>query len=163
MARTPRATWSPRYDRIIRYPETINRNPTRLDLPWNMPDGRTTRNRQKAEADAQALLDQARQAELRKAWEQLCPAEREAILATVKVENPGLSRWKNMLEPLCLAALETRDSRVKESSEPVAAFYDSDSVADWVALPRPSILKIVLAVTAAINGQFRVASPSAIS
>ena len=35
-------------------------------------------------------------------------AEREAILAAVKAENPGLSRWKKMLEPLCLAALEKR-------------------------------------------------------
>ena len=35
-------------------------------------------------------------------------AERDAILAAVKAENPGLSRWKKMLEPLCLAALEAR-------------------------------------------------------
>ena len=26
----------------------------------------------------------------------------------VKDENPGLGRWKNMLEPLCLSELETR-------------------------------------------------------
>ena len=41
-------------------------------------------------------------------WERLPEAEREAILASVKVENPGLGRWKNMLEPLCLSELETR-------------------------------------------------------
>ena len=40
-------------------------------------------------------------------------AERDAILVAVKDENPGLGRWKNMLEPLCLSALETR---MKESS-----------------------------------------------
>ena len=50
----------------------------------------------------------AREAELRAAWERLPEAEREAILAAVKAENPGLGRWKNMLEPLCLAALEAR-------------------------------------------------------
>jgi hypothetical protein len=51
---------------------------------------------------------QSREAELRAAWERLPDAEREAILAAVKAENPGLSRWKRMLEPLCLAALEAR-------------------------------------------------------
>ena len=29
-----------------------------------------------------------------------------AIAARVKAENPGIGRFKNMLEPLCLAALE---------------------------------------------------------
>ena len=51
---------------------------------------------------------QSREAELRAAWERLPDAEREAILAAVKAENPGLSRWKKMLEPLCFAALEAR-------------------------------------------------------
>ena len=51
---------------------------------------------------------QAREAELRAAWERLPEAEREAILAAVKAENPGLSRWRKMLEPLCFAALEAR-------------------------------------------------------
>ena len=59
-------------------------------------------------ARAEADRDQAREAELRAAWERLPEAEREAILAAVKAENPGLSRWRKMLEPLCLAALEAR-------------------------------------------------------
>jgi hypothetical protein len=50
----------------------------------------------------------ARETELRAAWDQLPEAERESIQAAVKAENPGLSRWKNMLEPLCLAVLATR-------------------------------------------------------
>jgi hypothetical protein len=49
-----------------------------------------------------------REAELRAAWERLPDADREVILAAVKAENPGLSRWKRMLEPLCFAALEAR-------------------------------------------------------
>ncbi len=56
----------------------------------------------------EAKTDEARMAELRAAWERLPDAERDAILAAVKAENPGLSRWKKMLEPLCLAALEAR-------------------------------------------------------
>jgi len=48
------------------------------------------------------------EAELREAWEKLPEAERDAILAEVKAEHPGLGRWRNMLEPLCLAALEAR-------------------------------------------------------
>jgi hypothetical protein len=51
---------------------------------------------------------EARAAELRAAWDALPESEREEILAVVKAENPGLSRWKRMLEPLCLAALEAR-------------------------------------------------------
>ena len=50
----------------------------------------------------------SREAELRAAWERLPEAERDAILAAVKAENPGLSRWRKMLEPLCLAALDAR-------------------------------------------------------
>lgn len=29
-------------------------------------------------------------------------------MAAVKAENPGLSRWRKMIEPLYLTALETR-------------------------------------------------------
>ena len=56
----------------------------------------------------QAQRDKAREAKLRAAWEQLTETERESILAAVKADNPGLGRWKKMLEPLCLAALESR-------------------------------------------------------
>ena len=55
----------------------------------------------------------AREAELRADWERLPGSEREAILAAVKAENPGLSRWKTMLEPLCLAVLEARRNKPK--------------------------------------------------
>jgi hypothetical protein len=52
----------------------------------------------------------AREADLKARWEKLSEAERESIRATVKANNPGLGRWKNMLEPLCLEALEARDA-----------------------------------------------------
>ncbi len=63
------------------------------------------------------LKFQARQNELRAAWERLPELEREAILAAVKAENPGLSRWKTMLEPLCLEALERRQSAPKAAQK----------------------------------------------
>ena len=63
--------------------------------------------RQASEA-VRAQRDKAREARLRTAWEQLPEDERDAILVAVKAENPGLGRWKNMLEPLCLSELETR-------------------------------------------------------
>jgi hypothetical protein len=63
---------------------------------------------------AQAEHDKAREARLREAWEKLAEAEREAIWAVVKAENPGLGRWKSVLEPLCLAVLE---ARMNESGE----------------------------------------------
>ncbi len=62
----------------------------------------------KASEEILAEHDKAREARLRSAWEHLPEAEREAIQAAVKAANPGLGRWKNMLEPLCLAALEAR-------------------------------------------------------
>jgi hypothetical protein len=69
----------------------------------------------KADAEAQAQRDKAREAKLRAAWERLPQADRDAILAAVKAHNPGLSRWKNMLEPLCLAALEARIQQAKDT------------------------------------------------
>ena len=66
---------------------------------------------QQANAAVQAQRDKIREARLRAAWEQLSQTERDAILVVVKDENPGLGRWKNMLEPLCLSALETRTER----------------------------------------------------
>ena len=46
------------------------------------------------------------QIDLKGHWERLTDAQRETIVAGVKAQNPGIGRWKNMLEPLCLAALE---------------------------------------------------------
>ena len=83
--------------------------------------------RQKAEADARTQRDQAREIELRAAWEELSASEREAILATVKADNPGLSRWKNMLEPLCLAALENQIRQTRNATSQAMLFSDSNS------------------------------------
>ena len=40
-----------------------------------------------------------KEVDLKAAWEALSVADREAITAQVKAENPGLRRWKTMLEP----------------------------------------------------------------
>jgi hypothetical protein len=69
---------------------------------------RTQPIQQQARPEDQAQRDKAREVKLRAAWDRLTETEREAILAAVKAENPGLGRWKKMLEPLCLAVLETR-------------------------------------------------------
>ena len=74
--------------------------------------------RRKADVEAQVQKDQARETKLRAVWEQLPAAERESILASVKSQNPGLSRWKNMLEPLCLATLEARIHQTKNWRKP---------------------------------------------
>src|SRR5258708_6893537 len=65
--------------------------------------------KKKAKEESDKL--KAREADLRGRWEKLPESEREAIRAAVKADNPGLGRWKNMLEPLCLAALEAREAR----------------------------------------------------
>jgi hypothetical protein len=60
-------------------------------------------------AEAVAADHQAkREADLKARWEALDDAQREAIAAQVKADNPGLRRWKTMIEPLCLAELEKR-------------------------------------------------------
>jgi hypothetical protein len=56
----------------------------------------------------QAELDQGREATLRAAWDGLSEPEREEIMAAVKVQNPGLSRWNKVLERLCLSVVEAR-------------------------------------------------------
>ncbi|HWE37794.1 MAG TPA: replication initiator protein A [Isosphaeraceae bacterium] len=62
--------------------------------------------RRKAEARADEARTRAREAELRARWEALPEPERAAILAAVRAENPGLGRWKKMLEPLCWAKMD---------------------------------------------------------
>jgi len=78
----------------------------------NSDPQRSRHAQRQANEEVQAQRDKVREARLRAAWEQLPETEQDAILVAVKVENPGLGRWKNMLEPLCLSELE---SRMKES------------------------------------------------
>jgi hypothetical protein len=69
----------------------------------------------KARADkAQAENDRARETALRAAWEELPEAERAEITAAVKAANPGISRWRAMLESLCLSALEARQGSARQ-------------------------------------------------
>ena len=56
--------------------------------------------------EAQRAAD--REAEVKAAWAALGEAERDEIAAQVKAENPGLKRWKSMMEGLCLAEMERR-------------------------------------------------------
>jgi hypothetical protein len=69
---------------------------------------RSRQAQQRHNEETQAQRDKVHEAKLRAAWETLPEADRETILAAVKSQNPGLGRWKNMLEPLCLSVLETR-------------------------------------------------------
>ena len=65
---------------------------------------RRRREAEKIEAERASRKD----ADVRAAWEALDQADRDAISAKVKADNPGLRRWKAMIEPLCLAELERR-------------------------------------------------------
>jgi hypothetical protein len=60
------------------------------------------------QARAEARAEAEREARLRARWDTLSAAEREAITTKVKAENPGLNRFKAMIEPLCLAELGRR-------------------------------------------------------
>jgi len=76
------------------------------EKPGNDDSASKSAKRRTAEIETQR--DKARQIRLREAWQALPEPEREAILASVKSEHPGLSRWRNMLEPLCLDLLEAQ-------------------------------------------------------
>jgi hypothetical protein len=69
---------------------------------------RSTRTKAQQQDHDTHVAQTAHDAALRTAWDKLPESERDEILAAVKVANPGISRWRKMLEPLCLAALETR-------------------------------------------------------
>lgn len=69
---------------------------------------RSSRSKRAAAEAVPVPCPHENEAKLRAIWEKLPEADRDAILASVKAEHPGLSRWRNMLEPLCLAVLETR-------------------------------------------------------
>src|SRR3954470_11138981 len=56
----------------------------------------STEAQRKVQAEVQDQRNKAREAKLRAVWEKLPQPEREAILTTVKAQNPGLSRWKSM-------------------------------------------------------------------
>ena len=64
------------------------------------------RRRHKVNQEAEGA--KAREATLRARWEQLPESDRETIIASVKAQNPGIGRFKAMIEPLYLAALEKR-------------------------------------------------------
>ncbi|MFI5458488.1 MAG: replication initiator protein A, partial [Isosphaerales bacterium] len=78
--------------------------------------------------EVQSQRDKIREAKLRAAWERLPEPEREAILTVVKAENPGLGRWKNMLEPLCLSVLETRMNETRADTGQRLLFPDAEPV-----------------------------------
>jgi ATP/maltotriose-dependent transcriptional regulator MalT len=75
------------------------------------------KRRDQGRAREESEQARAREADLRAVWDRLPEAERQEILAAVKAENPGLSRWTKMLEPLCLAALEARNGTPKAAQK----------------------------------------------
>ena len=85
---------------------------TRVGVPsYDKISSRSRQAQQRQTEEIHAQREKMLEAKLRAVWNRLPEAEREAILANVKSQNPGLGRWKNMLEPLCLSALETRLSK----------------------------------------------------
>jgi hypothetical protein len=67
-------------------------------------DERKRRELERIETDRVTKKD----TDLKSKWAAIDDSERDAIMAQVKTENPGLRRWKTMMEPLCLAELERR-------------------------------------------------------
>jgi len=64
--------------------------------------------KQKRSAKEESERARSREILLQDRWERLPEPERAAIIAVVKTENPSIGRFKNMLEPLCLAAFEKK-------------------------------------------------------
>jgi hypothetical protein len=82
------------------------RSPVGAPPPVPLPPVRSSRK--SADEEAQAQRDKEHLSRLREAWQALPETERDAILDAVKAENPGLGRWRSMLEPLCLDVLNAR-------------------------------------------------------
>jgi hypothetical protein len=99
-----------------------------IGAPTFSKDGllRSRQAQQRQSEETQAQRDKLHEAKLRVAWERLPEADRETILAAVKSQNPGLGRWKNMLEPLCLSVLETRLNENTTASGQRLLFPDAE-------------------------------------
>ncbi|MEJ7640328.1 MAG: hypothetical protein WKF75_20765 [Singulisphaera sp.] len=65
----------------------------------------------------EAELAKDREGTLRAAWDHLTQLEREEIMAAVKAQNPGLSRWNKVLERLCLSVVEARLGPAREEQK----------------------------------------------
>ena len=74
-----------------------------------------TERLKKAEAVAAQAAQAARDVELKERWDQLTEPQRQAITIRVRAANPGLKRWKSMIEPLCLTELD----RLLTAGEPL--------------------------------------------
>ena len=111
-----------------RYPARPPRRPGRRPPP----PGRG-RRRKRIEADAAATPRAARrEAALRRAWRlSTDPARRDHRQGP---PHPGLSRWKAMMEPLCLAEL----ARLLQAGEPIPEAREQSTSCSRT--PRPEIL-----------------------
>jgi len=92
---------------------------------------RRTDAEHKRKAEETKTKDQVlRDAILKVKWDALSSGQREAITAKIRIEHPGLNRWKAMLEPLCLAELE----RILSLGKPIpslvsqALLHEEDSM-----------------------------------
>ena len=85
-------------------PKPVPPTPELTHPPTATTAARSGRKRSQNDPEQQQQRD--REQALRARWDLLTDAERDAIKVAVRAANPGLGRWKNMLEPLCLAALD---------------------------------------------------------
>jgi len=104
------------------YPDPASAVSTSSDKAGSPTADDSELSRQRRRDESQQM--QARENELRAAWKGLSDTERDAIQNAVKAANPGLSRWKTMLEPLCLTALEERIASTRASQQTL--FPDAD-------------------------------------
>ena len=79
-------------------------------------DERQAAELSKKKRQAEQETDRARSEALRAAWERLPEPERDEIMNQVKANNPGLSRFRKLLEPLCLDILESRLNLLRQKT-----------------------------------------------
>ena len=114
------------------------------------------------QAEAQAQRDRGPRGQAPRRLGAARPTEREAILADVKAENPGLSRWKNMLEPLCLAALEARLRQERVGASQPLLFPDAES-AGLSPAARVQFWQIAVPVARSLAGQLGIPRPAPVA
>lgn len=78
-------------------------------LPLGVVDDQVATDRKrKTTAKDEAAQDEARTLERKARWDALPASDRERIVAGVKAENPGIGRFKTLLQSLCLEALDRK-------------------------------------------------------
>jgi hypothetical protein len=107
----------------------------RAEATRRQEEGEAKEAAKRAKAEAEKA-ERAKEAVLQARWEALPEADREAIKARVRAENPDLGRWKNMLHSHCLTAMgQNQGEQPPASPAPIPAVPVETTLAELATAP----------------------------